>query len=79
MSEIRNYPSVNDFKQLADENSEVRFVSKNNEMFGRRKIIHSLSYPRCHLSHAKTTVFVCLKARTTPFCRQKQTSRYDCY
>ena len=28
MSEIRNYPSVNDFKQLADENSEVRFVSK---------------------------------------------------
>lgn len=38
MSEIRNYPSVNDFKQLADENSEVRFVSKNNEMFGTGKV-----------------------------------------
>ena len=38
MSEIRNYPSVNDFKQLADENSEVRFVSKDNEMFGTGKV-----------------------------------------
>ena len=38
MSEIRNYPSVNDFKQLADENSVVRFVSKNNEMFGTGKV-----------------------------------------